>query len=205
MRIYIITMAEDSSIRIGAIAGIASPIIGIITVLLSVYFSPWFIWQENALSDLGVEQAGGTQIAIYLFNIGLIIAGSLIAVFAVLTRSSLPSNRRSKINLALVGIFTENFPVIHRIVALLYFVTTPISLMIIGSVKIASDRTFGLFSIGAGAVALAVILAVVLSIVVGRAAIPVPAGAAIPEFIEAVILSVWIGIAGIRIFKTGKI
>ena len=146
-------MTEDSSIRIGAIAGIASPIIGIITVLLSVYFSPWFIWQENALSDLGVEQAGGTQIAIYLFNIGLIIAGSLIAVFAVLTRSSLPSNRRSKIayailfiggiNLALVGIFTENFPVIHRIVALLYFVTTPISLMIIGSVKIASDRTFG--------------------------------------------------------------
>ena len=215
MRIYIITMAEDSSIRIGAIAGIASPIIGIITVLLSVYFSPWFIWQENALSDLGVEQAGGTQIAIYLFNIGLIIAGSLIAVFAVLTRSSLPSNRRSKIayailfiggiNLALVGIFTENFPVIHRIVALLYFVTTPISLMIIGSVKIASDRTFGLFSIGSGAIALVAILGLVLSIVVGRAAIPVPEGAAIPEFIEAVILSVWIGIAGIRIFKTGKI
>ena len=215
MRIYIITMTEDSSIRIGAIAGIASPIIGIITVLLSVYFSPWFIWQENALSDLGVEQAGGTQIAIYLFNIGLIIAGSLIAVFAVLTRSSLPSSRRSKIayailfiggiNLALVGIFTENFPVIHRIVALLYFVTTPISLMIIGSVKIASDRTFGLFSIGSGAVALVAILGLVLSIVVGRAAIPVPEGAAIPEFIEAVILSVWIGIAGIRIFKTGKI
>ena len=207
-------MTEDSSIRIGAIAGIASPIIGIITVLLSVYFSPWFIWQENALSDLGVEQAGGTQIAIYLFNIGLIIAGSLIAVFAVLTRSSLPS-KRSKIayailfiggiNLALVGIFTENFPVIHRIVALLYFVTTPISLMIIGSVKIASDRTFGLFSIGSGAVALVAILGLVLSIVVGRAAIPVPEGAAIPEFIEAVILSVWIGIAGMRVFKTGKI
>ena len=94
---------------------------------------------------------------------------------------------------------------IHRIVALLYFVTTPISLMIIGSVKIASDRTFGLFSIGSGAVALVAILGLVLSIVVGRAAIPVPEGAAIPEFIEAVILSVWIGIAGIRIFKTGKI
>ena len=77
--------------------------------------------------------------------------------------------------------------------------------MIIGSGKIASDKIFGLFSIGAGAVALAVILAVVLSIVVGRAAIPVPAGAAIPEFIEAVILGMWIGIAGIRIFKTGKI
>ncbi len=213
--IRIITMSEDSSIRIGAIAGIASPIIGIITVLLSIYFSPWFIWQENALSDLGVEQAGGTQIAIYLFNIGLIITGSLIAVFAVLTRSSLPSNRRSKIayailfiggiNLALVGIFTENFPVIHRIVALLYFVTTPISLMIIGSGKIASDRAFGIFSIGAGAVALVVILGLVLSIVGISVGEIYPEGAAIPEIVEAIILGLWVGIAGIRVLKTGKI
>ena len=202
-------------LRIGSLAGIASPIIGILMVLLSIYFSPWFSWQENALSDLGVEQSGGTQIAIYLFNIGMIIAGSLIALFVVLTRSILASNRRNKIayailfiggiNLALVGIFTENFPMIHQTVALMYFVTTPISLMIIGSGKIASDRTFGLFSIGAGAVALVVILGLVFSTL----GIPIgeiyPEGAAIPEFIEAVILGMWIGIAGIRIFKTGKI
>ena len=202
-------------LRIGSLAGIASPIIGILMVLLSIYFSPWFSWQENALSDLGVEQSGGTQIAIYLFNIGMIIAGSLIALFVVLTRSILASNRRNKIayailfiggiNLALVGIFTENIPMVHRTVALMYFVTTPISLMIIGSGKIASDRTFGLFSIGAGAVALVVILGLVFSTL----GIPIgeiyPEGAAIPEFIEAVILGIWIGIAGIRIFKTGKI
>ena len=202
-------------LRIGSLAGIASPIIGILMVLLSIYFSPWFSWQENALSDLGVEQAGGTQIAIYLFNIGMIIAGSLIALFVVLTRSSLPNNRRNKIayailfiggiNLALVGIFTENFPMIHQTVALMYFVTTPISLMIIGSGKIASDRTFGLFSIGAGAIALVVILGLVFSILGMSIGEIYPEGAAIPEFIEAVILSVWIGIAGIRIFKTGRI
>ena len=202
-------------LRIGSLAGIASPIIGILMVLLSIYFSPWFSWQENALSDLGVEQAGGTQIAIYLFNIGMIIAGSLIALFVVLTRSSLPNNRRNKIayailfiggiNLALVGIFTENFPMVHRTVALMYFVTTPISLMIIGSGKIASDRTFGLFSIGAGAVALVVILGLVFSTVGISIGEIYPKGAAIPEFIEAVILGMWIGIAGIRIFKTGKI
>ena len=152
-------MSEDRSIRLGGIAGIASPVIGILMVFLSIYFSPWFVWESNALSDLGVEQAGGTQIAIYLFNIGMIIAGSLIALFVVLTRSILPSNRRNKIayailfiggiNLALIGIFTENFPIIHRTVATMYFVTTPISLMIIGSGKIASDRAFGIFSIGA--------------------------------------------------------
>jgi len=202
-------------LRIGSLAGIASPIIGILMVLLSIYFSPWFSWQENALSDLGVEQAGGTQIAIYLFNIGMIIAGSLIALFVVLTRSILASNRRNKIayailfiggiNLALVGIFTENFPMVHRTVALMYFVTTPISLMIIGSGKIASDRTFGLFSIGAGAVALVVILGLVFSTLGISTGEIYPEGAAIPEFIEAVILGMWIGIAGIRIFKTGKI
>tara|TARA_Y100000782_G_scaffold72825_1_gene78563 strand:- start:3976 stop:4587 length:612 start_codon:yes stop_codon:yes gene_type:complete len=202
-------------LRIGSLAGIASPIIGILMVLLSIYFSPWFSWQENALSDLGVEQSGGTQIAIYLFNIGMIIAGSLIALFVVLTRSILASNRRNKIayailfiggiNLALVGIFTENFPMVHRTVALMYFVTTPISLMIIGSGKIASDRTFGLFSIGAGAVALVVILGLVFSTLGISTGEIYPEGAAIPEFIEAVILGMWIGIAGIRIFKTGKI
>jgi len=208
-------MSEDRSIRLGGIAGIASPVIGILMVFLSIYFSPWFVWESNALSDLGVEQAGGTQIAIYLFNIGMIIAGSLIALFVVLTRSILPSNRRNKIayailfiggiNLALIGIFTENFPMIHRTVAMMYFVTTPISLMIIGSGKIASDRAFGIFSIGAGAVALVVILGLVLSIVGISVGEIYPEGAAIPEIVEAIILGLWVGIAGIRVLKTGKI
>ena len=208
-------MSEDRSIRLGGIAGIASPVIGILMVFLSIYFSPWFVWESNALSDLGVEQAGGTQIAIYLFNIGMIIAGSLIALFVVLTRSILPSNRRNKIayailfiggiNLALIGIFTENFPMIHRTVAMMYFVTTPISLMIIGSGKIASDRAFGIFSIGAGAVALIVILGLILSIVGISVGEIYPEGAAIPEIVEAIILGLWIGIAGIRVLKTGKI
>ena len=208
-------MSEDRSIRLGGIAGIASPVIGILMVFLSIYFSPWFVWESNALSDLGVEQAGGTQIAIYLFNIGMIIAGSLIALFVVLTRSILPSNRRNKIayailfiggiNLALIGIFTENFPMIHRTVAMMYFVTTPISLMIIGSGKIASDRAFGIFSIGAGAVALVVILGLILSMVGISVGEIYPEGAAIPEIVEAIILGLWVGIAGIRVLKTGKI
>ena len=208
-------MSEDRSIRLGGIAGIASPVIGILMVFLSIYFSPWFVWESNALSDLGVEQAGGTQIAIYLFNIGMIIAGSLIALFVVLTRSILPSNRRNKIayailfiggiNLALIGIFTENFPIIHRTVATMYFVTTPISLMIIGSGKIASDRAFGIFSIGAGAVALVVILGLILSMVGISVGEIYPEGAAIPEIVEAIILGLWVGIAGIRVLKTGKI
>ena len=208
-------MSEDRSIRLGGIAGIASPVIGILMVFLSIYFSPWFVWESNALSDLGVEQAGGTQIAIYLFNIGMIIAGSLIALFVVLTRSILPSNRRNKIayailfiggiNLALIGIFTENFPIIHRTVATMYFVTTPISLMIIGSGKIASDRAFGIFSIGAGAAALVVILGLILSMVGISVGEIYPEGAAIPEIVEAIILGLWVGIAGIRVLKTGKI
>ena len=208
-------MSEDRSIRLGGIAGIASPVIGILMVFLSIYFSPWFVWESNALSDLGVEQAGGTQIAIYLFNIGMIIAGSLIALFVVLTRSILPSNRRNKIayailfiggiNLALIGIFTENFPIIHRTVATMYFVTTPISLMIIGSGKIASDRAFGIFSIGAGAVALVVILGLILSMLGISVGEIYPEGAAIPEIVEAIILGLWVGIAGIRVLKTGKI
>ena len=57
-RIYIITMAENIKVRKFGLVGIASPIIGILAVLVSIYFSTWFEWTIHALSDLGVAQEG---------------------------------------------------------------------------------------------------------------------------------------------------
>ena len=64
-------MTEDNKIRKFGIIGIASPIIGLLAVLVSISISPWFDWPINSLSDLGVEQQGGTQIAIWIFNGGM--------------------------------------------------------------------------------------------------------------------------------------
>ena len=215
MRIYIITMAENIKVRKFGLVGIASPIIGILAVLVSIYFSPWFEWPTHALSDLGVVQEGGTQVAIWTFNGGMVTAGLLIAIFISSTRKTIPDNLMSKIayslifiggiNLALVGVFPYNISgTIHQIVAIIYFIFTPIGLIMIGVERRSKDRNFAIFSIGSGIVSLVVIGGAVLGILGTPIGTIYPEGVAIPEFIEAVILGLWIGIAGIRVFRIGR-
>ncbi len=218
-------MAENIKVRKFGVIGIASPIIGILAVLVSIYFSPWFEWPIHALSDLGVEQEGrlisefaqegDTQIATWTFNGGMIVAGLLIAIFVSSTRKTIPDNLMNKIayslifiggiNLALVGVFPYSVSgTIHLIVALIYFIFTPIGLIIIGVERRTRDKNFAIFSIGSGIVSLVVIGGAVLGILGTPIGSIYPEGVAIPEFIEAVILGLWIGIAGIRVFRTGK-
>ena len=218
-------MAENIKVRKFGLIGIASPIIGILAVLVSIYFSPWFEWPTHALSDLGVEQEGrlisqfaqegDTQIATWTFNGGMIVAGLLIAIFVSSTRKTIPDNLMNKIayslifiggiNLALVGVFPYSVSdTIHLIVALIYFIFTPIGLIMIGVERRTRDKNFAIFSIGSGIVSLIVIGGAVLGILGTPIGTIYPEGVAIPEFIEAVILGLWIGIAGIRIFRTGK-
>ena len=217
-------MAENIKVRKFGLIGIASPIIGILAVLVSIYFSPWFEWPTHALSDLGVEQEGrlisqfaqegDTQIATWTFNGGMIVAGLLIAIFVSSTRKTIPDNLMNKIayslifiggiNLALVGVFPYSSGTIHLIVALIYFIFTPIGLIMIGVERRTRDKNFAIFSIGSGIVSLIVIGGAVLGILGTPIGTIYPEGVAIPEFIEAVILGLWIGIAGIRVFRTGK-
>ena len=218
-------MAENIKVRKFGLIGIASPIIGLLAVLVSIYFSPWFEWPTHALSDLGVEQEGrlisqfaqegDTQIATWTFNGGMIVAGLLIAIFVSSTRKTIPDNLMNKIayslifiggiNLALVGVFPYSVSdTIHLIVALIYFIFTPIGLIMIGVERRTRDKNFAIFSIGSGIVSLIVIGGAVLGILGTPIGTIYPEGVAIPEFIEAVILGLWIGIAGIRVFRTGK-
>ena len=218
-------MAENIKVRKFGLIGIASPIIGILAVLVSIYFSPWFEWPTHALSDLGVKQEGrlisefaqegDTQIATWTFNGGMIVAGLLIAIFVSSTRKTIPDNLINKIayslifiggiNLALVGVFPYSVSgTIHLIVALIYFIFTPIGLIMIGVERRTRDKNFAIFSIGSGIVSLVVIGGAVLGILGTPIGTIYPEGVAIPEFIEAVILGIWIGIAGIRVFRTGK-
>ena len=218
-------MVENNKVRKFGLIGIASPIIGILAVLVSIYFSPWFEWPTHALSDLGVEQEGrlisqfaqegDTQIATWTFNGGMIVAGLLIAIFVSSTRKTIPDNLMNKIayslifiggiNLALVGVFPYSVSgTIHLIVALIYFIFTPIGLIMIGVERRTRDKNFAIFSIGSGIVSLIVIGGAVLGILGTPIGTIYPEGVAIPEFIEAVILGLWIGIVGIRVFRTGK-
>ena len=64
-------------LRIAGWFGIATPILSLTLVFVSVAMSPWFSWHANALSDMGVSATPNP------FNFGLIAGGLLYIVFAI--------------------------------------------------------------------------------------------------------------------------
>src|ERR1700690_511058 len=66
--------------KIGAIAGIMSPVLGFSCILAAIASYSAFSWTNNALSDLGIIP-GVTSL---LFNFGLIGSGFLALLFAAL-------------------------------------------------------------------------------------------------------------------------
>ena len=179
-------------VRFGGLCGVVGPVAALVMVFWATAVSPWFSWETNALSDLGVSEAAP------IFNTALIIAGVLNFFFALAVRLSLP---RSRINaagsvvlilggasLALVGIFTLDWPEIHRIVALGYFILFPVAMIILGAGLVSAGRTlYGSFTSVMGIAALVAIFGTPSE------------GLAIPEILEAIVLSAWSVITGARI------
>ncbi len=63
--------------RLGAAAGIVSPLFAFSCILLAIASYPQFSWTNNALSDLGVVKG----LTGPLFNFGLIASGFLTRIF----------------------------------------------------------------------------------------------------------------------------
>lgn len=174
--------------------GVLTPVIVLTLILLAIYYSPWFSWTENALSDLGVQ---GT--AAILFNSGLVVGGVLTIIFAIGLREILLNKTLGRIGtlilildaaiLCAIGIFPETAGVIHLYVSVAFFVLLPISLFLIGVAMIEepSERKLGLFTITAG------IATAMVWMLQWRAV-------AIPEIIAALAASVWSIVLGIRLF-----
>lgn len=186
-------------VKIGGGAGIAGPVIALCLVFYSVSISPWFTWQGNSLSDLGVSGA-----AIY-FNSGLIIEGLLNALFAGAIWASLSWTRLkhvagplfvvSGVSLGLVGVFTEHAGSLHGDFALGFFILYPVSLLVISLILRSESPRFAVLSAVMGLLAL---LAIFLT--------PHRSGAiAIPEILEALILSLWTGATGFFMLWKGRL
>jgi hypothetical membrane protein len=77
---------KDVSLKAAGLCGVATPIIVLPLILLSISYSPWFSWTRNALSDLGVHEAA------ILFNSSLMIGGVLALAFAFGLMQSLNSS-----------------------------------------------------------------------------------------------------------------
>ncbi|MEA2089784.1 MAG: DUF998 domain-containing protein [Thermoproteota archaeon] len=179
-------------LKIAGICGVASPIVAFTCIFLTISLSPWFNWTKNALSDLGVSETSA------LFNLGLIISGILILVFAIGLREAL-SNRvlgyigasilvLGAISLCGIGIFTEEYGNLHLYVSLAFFILVPISSFLIGAsmMQAPSEKMLGTFIILAG------IAAIVVWVFPWE-------GLAIPETISSFANSMWSVILGTKL------
>ena len=168
-------------------------------VIASTIFSPWFRWDTNALSELGVGEVS------LLFNSAVIIGGILNLIFALGLNHYLPRKKLAKtgvalimlgsISLALIGIFTVSYPILHAIVALAEFLLAPTGFILIGfSTK---ENTIKKLSITNGIAALTAILIFPIILIL----LSLEVGFAVPELIEALIVSIWIVFMGTKLLK----
>ncbi len=176
-------------IRIAGISGIIASTLPLIMIFASTMLEKSFSWNKNALSDIGVSQTA------WLFNIALIIGGLLNLLFAFGLRNYLGKIRWlkigvsllivSSISLALVGVFTENYSIIHALVALGYLLLAPVAIICIG--QEVKSKQFGKASLTLGIIALLAIFGLpVITFVVN-----LQIGFAVPEFAESLVLSIW--------------
>jgi len=169
--------------------GIVTPVLGFGMIFLAISTAPWFSWQGNALSDLGVE--GLTAV---IFNGGLVMTGSVMAVFSLSIYEFGKEDRLGKVGFSLlllacvllmgIGVYPETAGFIHMQFSVAFFVTLPVAI-IVNSVYLRrrGKRELGMLGIAAGAVAIAIWT------------LPWD-GVAIPEAISAAAAGVWSTVVG---------
>ena len=177
--------------------GIVGPIIAISLILISIALSPWFSWWDNALSDLGVSSAA------ILFNVGLIICGAFCTIFSV---GFLISTDKKKwlrrigsvilclatIALIGIGVFSEDFGVLHFYFSVAFFVLLLIASLLLGASMMMDPelRTVGIIAFLVGALG---ILGWML---------PRGHGVAIPEALSSFPACIWFIILGVRMYRS---
>ena len=183
--------------KAAGLCGVITPIIVITLIALAIFYSPWFGWTKNALSDLGVQ-----GIAAVLFNSGLITGGILTGIFAVGLREALRNRALSHVGslifildavaLCAIGVFPETVGRIHFYVSVAFFVLFPLSAFFIGAsmLRFSSERKLGLFTVLVGIVAAVVWM------------FPWEA-VAIPEIVAGLAVSLWSIVFGTKLLRLG--
>lgn len=178
-------------LRIAGLCGVVAPTLSFVLIFYAVAISPWFSWQANALSDLGVYPRASAL----PFNAALIAGGALTIVLVLgtgrwigpgwLGRIGTLASLVGAAGLGLVGVFPENYRALHWTAAATYFLVTPIGYALLGMAIWRRGRwAHGASAIGAAAGAFLAI------------AFMPHDGLAVPELVAALLL-------GSRAFSMG--
>lgn len=175
-----------------ALFGVAGPLVAYVFIGISIALVPWFSWWNNALSDLGHAVHSGS--APY-FNFGLLLAGSLIAVFTVTVfwkhaKYTSPFLLMTAFALQLVAAFDEVYGQLHGTVSVIFFVFLILSCLVYAIEKRSILGALS-FVIGLGAWIL----------FGGRI---IQAGIAVPEIISVVAATSWVILSALKIYFTSN-
>ncbi len=185
-------------LRLAGLFGIFTPMFTLTLVFVSVALSPWFSWQYNDLSDMGISSTAN------LFNATLLIGSAFYWVFAIgFLRWRGLAARLAKVatffllvgavGLTLIGLFPEDVGRIHRTVAVTYFSATPLAYVWFGFDWLKhNEPVSGTLSIVAGLAALLMILFVPHD------------HYAVPEILAAVTIGAWTLTCGVKILFEPK-
>jgi len=164
-------------------------------IAISIAISPWFNFYDNALSDLGNTAMHPSTGLVY--NVGMILGGVLVALFAVLTSLRNSSWKYlvwtipltvAGIDLAMIGVFPENAGSIHLTVSLIFFVVIDLTMLIYSYVS----WPLGSHEVGAIALAFGIASAAVWFA-------PWPwRGVAIQETLTSVMGAIWLVLVSSR-------
>ncbi|MBN1244481.1 DUF998 domain-containing protein [Candidatus Bathyarchaeota archaeon] len=190
--------------RIGAVSGIATPILAFTCILTTIASYPAFSWTNNALSDLGIIPG----ITGPVFNFGLYSSGLFAFNFAVFGLFTYLGNSwvgkigaltfvATSVALMGIGVFPENAVPYHYLFSVAFFVLLPISLFVItGAFALKRQTKMALFTLlTAVAAATPWILYFAVHYV---------SGVAIPEFASAVAGSAWTVVLSYKMFKAAS-
>jgi hypothetical membrane protein len=190
--------------RIGAVSGIAVPILAFSCSLTAIASYPEFSWTNNALSDLGII-VGVTG---PVFNFGLCSSGLLVFVFVVFGLFNYLGNSwigrigtitfvATGVTLMGIGIFSENAVPYHYLLSVAFFVLLSISLFIIAAAFALKRQTkMAAFTLLTGLFATTPwILQFMIHYV---------SGVAIPEFVSALAGSAWIMVLSYKMLRAAS-
>jgi hypothetical membrane protein len=186
---------------IGALIGLAVPILAFTCIFIAISSYPAFSWTHNALSDLGVVPGMTSQ----TFNFGLFASGFLGFTFAITGLFNyFDDNRVGKagaltfaaatLALMSIGIFNEDFRPTHFIVSVLFFAILPIALWVItAGLYFKRETKLAVFTVAASiAAATPWILYYTIHYV---------PNVAIPEFISSMAGSIWLVVICLKMLK----
>ena len=182
--------------RLAGACGIATPVISLTLTFAAVIVTPWFSWQQNALSDMGVSATPNP------FNFGLVLGGLFNLVFTIGILRQMDRSRLARLGslalllgaiaLPLIGLVTEDKRPWHWNIAASYFFFTPLAYLLIGTWSFRrGQKTAGSLSVAAGVATLLVIFL--------RDALTHQADIAVPEILAALIMGCWTFSMGMRL------